>query len=144
VALGVPVTPKLSPFTKPTYAAVPVKLAVNKASYTLLAPVKPVMVNALAATVLLAVATFTSCASVLVSTILPLYGEPATVAVANNLTKIVVEATVPLDWVKVTVPAYPEPIVVDTSNPDGGVITISLVSYAPDTVKLVGEALAVP
>ena len=54
---------------------------------------------------------------------------------ADNLTNIVVEATVPPDCVSVRVFAYPEPLVRLISKPDGGVITILFVKQPPLTVN---------
>jgi hypothetical protein len=50
--------------------------------------------------------------------------------------KTVVTGTVPLEGVKVRLPAYPEPDEVETSNPVGGVMVMFPVSNTPDAVKL--------
>jgi hypothetical protein len=63
--------------------------------YVLLTPVNPVTERAFFETVLEAVARLTLVAPVLLKTILPEYGDPATVAEAFNRTYMAVEAIVP-------------------------------------------------
>jgi hypothetical protein len=69
--------------------------------------------------------------------------EGVPVADAAMRTYIVVLATVPPDWVKVTVDPKPLPLVVEISKSAGAVIIILAVRLLPDTVKFC-SADAVP
>ena len=93
VALAVPCTAYVSPFTRPLYAGLPLNVAVVDPSYSLVTPVIPTIVRGAALTVLLTVGTLTVEAPVLVSTTLPAYVP--TVLVAANRTRTVVAETVP-------------------------------------------------
>jgi len=99
-------------------------------SYILLAGTeRPLIVKALALTVLEVVASF-ALADAPTKVMLPLYGDPATVALAVNLTNIVVAEIAPVpSAVFVTNPANPAPVVRETSNPAGAVIVTT--SAAP-------------
>ena len=83
VAVGVPVTLKLSPFTSPLKLGVPVVLAVVVRSYSLFTPERPVIVSALGATVLEPIATFWVVAPPPLTVTLPEY-VPAAVVAANR------------------------------------------------------------
>jgi hypothetical protein len=56
----------------------------------------------------------------------------------------VVLATLPLDCVRVRLLAYPLPRLVETSKPDGAVTVRVAFRVDPETVKEVGDELAVP
>ena len=128
--------------------AVPVKEALVVASYCLFTPESPDIVNPYFETVLEAVATSTVVAPELVNTMLPEYGLPAKVAVDCSLTYIVVLESVPALPTVIGAPLFPTLLekleVVETSNPDGGVIRTPAVKAEPDKEKLVGVALADP